>query len=109
MLDAVTVCAAAFFSSVDLKNAYYSVMSARLTWLSTQYPNQFSSTTALHYHSQAIQLLRRRFRDGIHNDETCFSALCAMQTDVSFAQGVDIRNSLTGLGAFRQSKRFIGS
>jgi len=83
MLDAGNPYAVAFFSTLDFKAVYHSVMSVFLSWLSTQYPSMYPISAALYHHGQAIPLLRRRLTQGLHNDETYISILCAMQTEVS--------------------------
>jgi predicted DNA-binding protein (UPF0278 family) len=82
MLDAGAPYAANFFPILDFKEVYYSVMGMFLSWLATQFPTQYQISAALFYQAQAIPILRDRLSRGLYNDETYFSILCAMQTDV---------------------------
>lgn len=82
MLDAGSSSAADFFPILDLKVIYHGIMGMFLCWLSTQYPTQYPLSAALFHQSQALPALRNRLSQGIHDNETYFNILCAMQTDV---------------------------
>jgi len=82
MLDAGNPYAVAFFSTVDFKVIYHSVMAVFLSWLSTQYPSRYPISAALYHQGQAIPTVRRRLTQRLYNDETYISILCAMQAEV---------------------------
>ena len=81
MLDAGNPHALGFFPAVDLREVYHAVMSALLGWLYFQYPSQHPLSAAIFHQGQAIPLLRQRFSQGLHNDETYLILLCLLQTD----------------------------
>lgn len=82
MLDVGTPYADEFFPILDFKEVYHSVMGMFLCWLSTQYPTQYPISCGLIHQARAIPILRDRLSRGIHDNETYFGILCAMQTDV---------------------------
>lgn len=82
MLDAGNPYAGAFFPTIDLKVIYHAVMGVFLSWLSTQYPSKYPISAALYHQGKAIPILRRLLSEGVYNDETYVSILCAMQTEV---------------------------
>jgi hypothetical protein len=82
MLDGGSASASKFFITINLKEAYYSVMGLVLTWLSAAYPSQYPLSTGLFYHGKAIPHLRQRLSKGFHDDETYVNILYVMQTEV---------------------------
>ncbi len=83
MLDAGSPATAAFFPTIDLKEVYHAVVGMLLSWLATQFPTQYTLSSARFHQVQAISKLRQRLSQGQHNEETYLGVLCAMQTAVS--------------------------
>jgi hypothetical protein len=109
MLEAGSPKATAFFPLLDMKEIYHSTMSMFLSWLSSQYPSQYPLSAALHHRSQAIQIIRQRLSQGMHDDATYINILCSMQTDVNSVHVISSLSLLTETGAFGQRECFGGA
>lgn len=83
MLNAGSSSTAAFFQTINLDEVYHAVMGMLLSWLVSQYPTQYPASAALFHQTEAISIIRQRLSQGLHDEVTYLSILCAMQTSVS--------------------------
>ncbi|KAJ9611492.1 hypothetical protein H2200_004676 [Cladophialophora chaetospira] len=79
MLDAGSPYTVSFFPTIAMDDVYHAVVGMLLSWLATQFPTQYPMSTALYHQAQALAAIRQRLNQGIYDEVTYLSVLCAMQ------------------------------
>ncbi|KAK5056614.1 hypothetical protein LTR84_012146 [Exophiala bonariae] len=103
MLDAGSVSAAAFFSTISFGEVEHAVMGMFYSWLATQFPTQFQISAALHHRGKAISVVRHRLSQDLYDNETYLNILCTMQTEALLGDENALGYHQKGLEALSKS------